>query len=316
VDTLFYPWGQPVNSSVESLWAGFNDGNGWLLHEWQTDTRRYTPSAGRWFTPDPLGGDVTNPQSLNRYAYVLNNPMTLTDPTGLQNNPCANGPSSTCTPEQNAQSNVFGGGGGANPSGIDPSWELDGSPITSWEASGLLSSGAVCIGSCTSWVEGSNHNLYRVVQTAGTPEIYGPNGDQLFPDSGSMDELGFGNLETVYAQQISSQCGTVGGNLAAAFPLSGASVDCSHVKYVQGAHANFSVQCGNAGNCAGRWGGGLHVESELLGTGDTVYWGHNDTASYYIGQSFNWGTFSLWNLFVHATVDVAYGNTGTYMFPH
>jgi RHS repeat-associated protein len=89
VDTLFYPWGQPVNSSVESLWAGFNDGNGWLLHEWQTDTRRYTPSAGRWFTPDPLGGDVTNPQSLNRYAYVLNNPTSLTDPLGLGSEECS-----------------------------------------------------------------------------------------------------------------------------------------------------------------------------------------------------------------------------------
>jgi len=38
----------------------------------------------RWLTPDPLGVDVTNPQSLNRYAYVLNNPPSLTDPLGLQ----------------------------------------------------------------------------------------------------------------------------------------------------------------------------------------------------------------------------------------
>src|ERR1700748_1936466 len=29
---------------------------------------------GRFMSPDPLGGDLTNPQSLNRYAYVLNNP--------------------------------------------------------------------------------------------------------------------------------------------------------------------------------------------------------------------------------------------------
>ncbi|TAM79098.1 MAG: hypothetical protein EPN47_19000 [Acidobacteria bacterium] len=34
-------------------------------------------------SPDPLGGDLSNPQSLNRCAYVLNNPATLTDPLGL-----------------------------------------------------------------------------------------------------------------------------------------------------------------------------------------------------------------------------------------
>jgi hypothetical protein len=37
----------------------------------------------RWLTPDPVGGDITSPQSLNRYAYALNNPETLTDPSGL-----------------------------------------------------------------------------------------------------------------------------------------------------------------------------------------------------------------------------------------
>jgi hypothetical protein len=40
-------------------------------------------SLGRFMTPDPLGGHLENPQSLNKYAYVLNNPLSLTDPTGL-----------------------------------------------------------------------------------------------------------------------------------------------------------------------------------------------------------------------------------------
>ncbi|MGH9376021.1 MAG: hypothetical protein ACRD1J_07610 [Terriglobia bacterium] len=34
-------------------------------------------------TPDPVGGDIMNPQSLNRYAYALNNPTTDIDPSGL-----------------------------------------------------------------------------------------------------------------------------------------------------------------------------------------------------------------------------------------
>jgi len=45
--------------------------------------------AGRWgrfLSPDPFLGsaDVTNSQSLNRYSYVLNSPLRLIDPTGLQ----------------------------------------------------------------------------------------------------------------------------------------------------------------------------------------------------------------------------------------
>jgi RHS repeat-associated protein len=49
-------------------------------HAW---FRNYEQNLGRWMSPDPLAGDITNPQSLNRYAYVLNNPTSLTDPPGL-----------------------------------------------------------------------------------------------------------------------------------------------------------------------------------------------------------------------------------------
>jgi RHS repeat-associated protein len=45
---------------------------------------RYDSSQyGRFMTPDPLGGHLEDPQTLNRYAYVRNNPLSLTDPTGL-----------------------------------------------------------------------------------------------------------------------------------------------------------------------------------------------------------------------------------------
>jgi RHS repeat-associated protein len=46
--------------------------------------REYHPIWGRWLSPDPLGGGIASPQSLNRYGYVLNNAMTLIDPLGLQ----------------------------------------------------------------------------------------------------------------------------------------------------------------------------------------------------------------------------------------
>ncbi len=47
--------------------------------------RKYDPSAGRWLSPDPAGWSSvspTYPQSLNRYANVQNNPLSLTDPDG------------------------------------------------------------------------------------------------------------------------------------------------------------------------------------------------------------------------------------------
>jgi RHS repeat-associated protein len=45
---------------------------------------RYDSSSlGRFMTPDPLGGRLIDPQTLNKYSYVRNNPINLTDPTGM-----------------------------------------------------------------------------------------------------------------------------------------------------------------------------------------------------------------------------------------
>jgi hypothetical protein len=41
---------------------------------------------GRWMSPDPLGGHPDDPQTLNKYVYVRNNPLSFTDPTGLDFN--------------------------------------------------------------------------------------------------------------------------------------------------------------------------------------------------------------------------------------
>ena len=47
--------------------------------------RYYGSRLGRFLTPDPLGmgaAELTNPQSLNQYAYVGDNPTNMTDPGG------------------------------------------------------------------------------------------------------------------------------------------------------------------------------------------------------------------------------------------
>ena len=47
--------------------------------------RYYSASDGRFLSADPLAGDLGNPQSLNRYSYVLNEPVSYLDPQGLLN---------------------------------------------------------------------------------------------------------------------------------------------------------------------------------------------------------------------------------------
>lgn len=44
--------------------------------------RVYDPALGRFLSVDPVFAFPTNMQSLNPYSYVLNNPLSLTDPSG------------------------------------------------------------------------------------------------------------------------------------------------------------------------------------------------------------------------------------------
>lgn len=51
--------------------------------------RFYSSGTGCFTSPDLLSGSITLPQSLNRYAYVLNDPVNLFDPLGLAAQNCA-----------------------------------------------------------------------------------------------------------------------------------------------------------------------------------------------------------------------------------
>ena len=46
--------------------------------------RYYDPEIGRFISPDPIFGDITNPQALNPYVYANNNPVNFRDPLGLK----------------------------------------------------------------------------------------------------------------------------------------------------------------------------------------------------------------------------------------
>jgi len=69
--------------------------------------REYSPTQDRWISPDPAGMaavDVSNPQSWNRYIYVLGSPLSLIDPSGLGNeNDC---PPESCTTVVGVPDNV------------------------------------------------------------------------------------------------------------------------------------------------------------------------------------------------------------------
>jgi hypothetical protein len=47
------------------------------------NARMYDSQIGRFLSADPLIGSIYDSQALNRYSYVGNDPLSLTDPTGL-----------------------------------------------------------------------------------------------------------------------------------------------------------------------------------------------------------------------------------------
>src|SRR5205085_5178070 len=49
------------------------------------EARYYSSSGGRFTSTDPFSGSMslTDPQSLNRYSYVSNNPVNSTDHSGM-----------------------------------------------------------------------------------------------------------------------------------------------------------------------------------------------------------------------------------------
>jgi RHS repeat-associated protein len=107
-----YPFGGELTFTSTCLqdytFAGMeSDTESGDYHAW---FRQQTPNLGRWTSPDLLGGDVTNPLSLNRYAYVTNNPTRLTDPLGLY--PIYPAPPPDCDPDIGCVSGGVGDPGG------------------------------------------------------------------------------------------------------------------------------------------------------------------------------------------------------------
>lgn len=136
-DALFYPYGQHWKSGENFADLPYYDGT---TGEVFAMFRVMSPNYGRWQSPDPVAGDPSNPQSWNRYAYVLNNPTSLTNPLGLDDDDnCTWDPTTstlTCPPPNSSEGQGEppvppggDGGGGSGTGQVNKSYPLKPQPV-------------------------------------------------------------------------------------------------------------------------------------------------------------------------------------------
>jgi len=126
----YYPYGQEIYTGTQSCPQSYKFTG--YERDWETGldyafARYYNARLGRFMSVDPLAGDIGDPQSLNRYAYVANNPINFTDPTGL----CTTGPDGVIRCTATDFGPVYTGGGGGSPitdsedcnGGCKPAWK-------------------------------------------------------------------------------------------------------------------------------------------------------------------------------------------------
>ncbi|MFN3929152.1 MAG: RHS repeat-associated core domain-containing protein, partial [Thermoflexus sp.] len=80
----YYPYGETRYAigtlPTDRQFTGQRWDSGLALYDYRA--RYYHPALGRFLSADTIVPEPGNPQALNRYAYVLNNPLRYTDPTG------------------------------------------------------------------------------------------------------------------------------------------------------------------------------------------------------------------------------------------
>jgi RHS repeat-associated protein len=88
----FLPFGEQITGGTTTSHKFTGDerdaesGAGGLNGLDHTQFRQYASALGRWTSPDPLGlraANLSDPQSLNGYGYVRDEPLDFADPWGL-----------------------------------------------------------------------------------------------------------------------------------------------------------------------------------------------------------------------------------------
>jgi len=252
--------------------------------------REHSPSQGRWLSPDPSGLAAVNPadpQTWNRYAYVLNNPLSFVDPTGMNRD----------MPGQcDASVGACGDGG-----------PVDNNGGGFCDASGNCGAGTGVNGIAgvngTPWSFGPGYNISSTSGAAGL--LAGQARYLSIINTGWDPELGinWNNLSLPqYLSQANGQYDRLSGNLLAVFGP-GPSADPTNCD-LSGGHCNFLLSCDSdqfACPSAGRYDDGIHIENV-----DGALWVHDDTVSPWTGN-FSFSAVFTINFWEHAFVDVGGG---------
>jgi len=293
-DAEFTPFGQEMahaNSCPQNYkFTGFErDAETGLDYSF---ARYYNPRFGRFMSADPLGADSSDPQSLNRYAYVLNNPPNEIDPSGLLGvkvlsvpddffgDGCSmNGVAIACS----VLGGVIGGGGAAA------------CPNNACSGFGVDANGNTVFAQFYAFAGGTSgyYNPSDIAQG-----VWEWNG-QLLTAQGYNDYV-IEPYEDKMAAKVAADLGIPASNVTA----SG----------VGGGNANFQIdentwaEESSSDGCSSEIGPGircgfapsLHFESGLDSLGNMIYWVHMDTANPATG---------LLGLVIHGFVDFFLGNT-------
>jgi len=81
---LYYPYGETrwSDGTLPTDYQFTGQRADSYIDMYQMGARWYNPYINRWIQPDTIIPDPANPQSLNRFSYVLENPLRYSDPTG------------------------------------------------------------------------------------------------------------------------------------------------------------------------------------------------------------------------------------------
>ncbi len=125
--STFFPWGEEQTSTPNDRvkFATYRrDSESNLDYAWN---RYYNNATARFMSPDPYAASANpqNPQSWNRYAYTLNDPIGANDPTGPDDAACDDG----CSDAPYGDSGSTGGDGGTG--GSSPTANYTSADLTS-----------------------------------------------------------------------------------------------------------------------------------------------------------------------------------------